>query len=248
MQMNTNTPTTTNSRPKTNRKKKKISRMRHAPTEGKGESAHSELVRMTPLFPTRFKQTLTYCENGLTAVSGAGGISSSYFFAANGLYDPNISGTGHQPLGFDQMMLMYNHYTVFSSKISVRFMNDSGASVTGGCGIYLSPDTTNINTISQLLENGLITWTTLTPIGIYGSHTTLNLDCDVASYFGRNANKRELAEDTDLYGTAAANPNDIVYFGIVSFDAIGGNVVTLAIIVEIVYEVIFWEPRKLAQS
>lgn len=40
-------------------------------------------------------------------------------FRATDLYDPDYTGTGHQPLGFDQMMLMYRKFLVLKSKISV---------------------------------------------------------------------------------------------------------------------------------
>jgi hypothetical protein len=244
------TTKTTTSRRRPNISKSKTNKFRHkgSPTESKGESAMVAIRHITPLFPTRFRQELVYVENGLVATSGAGGIAGSYFFSANGLYDPNATGTGHQPLGFDQMMLMYEQYTVFASRISVRAINGSASNVQGGFGLYLNPDTTNITTISQIMENGLITWTTLTPISVYGSHATLNLNCDISSYFGRNKNQRELVEDVTLSGTAAGNPTEQVYFGLVSFDPVGGNVVSIDIIVTIIYDVFFWEPRKLTQS
>ncbi len=40
---------------------------------------------------------------------------------ANSCFDPDLSGGGHQPLGFDQMMLLYNKYTVLHSNITVDF-------------------------------------------------------------------------------------------------------------------------------
>lgn len=50
-----------------------------------------------------------------------------WLFGANCMYDPDISGTGHQPRGFDQVITSqsdekggYIHYTVVGSKISVR--------------------------------------------------------------------------------------------------------------------------------
>lgn len=49
----------------------------------------------------------------------AGGIGS-YIFSANGMYDPNITGGGHQPRGFDQLMTMYDHYTVIASRIAIQ--------------------------------------------------------------------------------------------------------------------------------
>ena len=37
------------------------------------------------------------------------------YFSANGCYDPYISGTGHQPRGFDQWTAFYDHYCALRS-------------------------------------------------------------------------------------------------------------------------------------
>ena len=34
---------------------------------------------------------------------------------------PNHTGVGHQPLYFDQLMTIYNHYIVIGAKITVKF-------------------------------------------------------------------------------------------------------------------------------
>ncbi len=47
------------------------------------------------------------------------GAPATYVFSCNGLYDPNITGTGHQPHGFDQLMQNYKNYQVLSSSIEV---------------------------------------------------------------------------------------------------------------------------------
>jgi len=216
-------------------------------TAPQGLTAHADLRLRTPLFPPRFRKTLVYSENSLSVASTAG-IVQNYFFTANGIFDPNVTGTGHQPMGFDQMIVMYEQYTVVSSKISVHFTNGSAANVYASCGIYLSPDTTNVTDRNELIENGLVTWEQLYPIGVYGSMKTLNLDCDVATYFGRNRDKRALLDDVNLFGTVAANPTEQVYFAICSFDTAGNNNITLSFTVEIEYEVIFWEPKKLTSS
>lgn len=73
-----------------------------------------------------------------------------YIFCANGLFDPNITGGGHQPYGYDQWLPTFaNHYCVVSSRCRVRFVSrgttnaqdntyvvgidlrDSNASITG---------------------------------------------------------------------------------------------------------------------
>lgn len=218
-----------------------------AATRPTGRTANADLAFRTPLFPPRFTKRLIYCETGLT-ISATAPLANTYFFTANGMFDPNITGTGHQPMGFDEMMLMYEQYTVVSSKISVHLINASGAGLTCAAGVYLSPDTTQITVPSRLLENGYLKWDLLAPIGVLGYLKTMNLDCDMSSYFARNKSKRELVDDVNLFGTSAANPTEQVYFGIVLFDPTGLSNTVLYFVVTVEYEAIFWEPKKLTQS
>lgn len=231
-----------NNRPKQNKR-----RGQRPATARQGRTAQADLLFATPLFPPRFRKRLNYDEVALSVASSAGS-SNSYFFSANGLFDPNITGTGHQPMGFDQMMLMYEQYTVVSSKITCLCINASAASILNSAAIYLSPDTTQIAAPSRLLENGYITWKTFTPVFLAGSFGNLSLNCDVPTYMGRNRNKRSIVNDPDLFGTAAANPVEQIYFGILTFDPTLSNATTLDFTVQIEYEAIFWEPRKLTQS
>lgn len=77
----------------------------------------------TPL-PTKLLVKLKYYDT-FTINPGLGTIGS-YIFSANGMYDPNISGTGHQPRGFDQLMTMYDHFTVIASKATVQPLEFTG--------------------------------------------------------------------------------------------------------------------------
>lgn len=60
---------------------------------------------------------LTYCDT-ITVDPGVNTVGQ-YRFKANGLYDPDVAVGGHQPYGFDQLMNVYNNYTVLGSKITV---------------------------------------------------------------------------------------------------------------------------------
>ena len=51
------------------------------------------------------------------------GAVSLWKFGANSIQDPDITGTGHQPMGHDQMALLYNKAIVIGSKITARFTN-----------------------------------------------------------------------------------------------------------------------------
>ena len=62
-------------------------------------------------------------------------------FVANGAFDPNLTGVGHQPRGFDQFMAGYETFTVTGSKISVNFVYDAyqGPSSEGTLGHMQNP-------------------------------------------------------------------------------------------------------------
>jgi len=78
-------------------------------SRGSGPQLGTTIVSNTmPIFSAKTTRALRYSDYfQLTTTSGA---VSTYVFAANGLYDPNITGTGHQPMGFDQLLQFYNHY------------------------------------------------------------------------------------------------------------------------------------------
>lgn len=74
-------------------------------------------------FPKKLVATLKYHEN-LYITCTAGGVQNQQF-KLNGLYDPNITGTGHQPMYFDQYMALYNHFTVIGARIKVTLFQDA---------------------------------------------------------------------------------------------------------------------------
>jgi hypothetical protein len=179
------------------------------------------------------------------SVTGASGIVTNYFFTANGLFDPDITGTGHQPMGFDQLMLMYNQYTVIKSKISVTTY--SGTSSAVRAGVYLSPDTTSITDPLRLMENGLIQPKIISGLLAPGYIKQIDLNCDVALYFGRQS-QDDVVDDKTLGGSAAANPTEQVYFAITHWNPFAASTYTNYLDVVIEYDAVFWEPRKLTVS
>jgi len=86
-------------------------------------------------FPTRMVGTLRYCET--TTMQSALVPVSNLFFSCNSIYDPNRSGTGHQPYGHDTYATIYDQYTVLSSKITVKCAQTTGVlfALTWGVGI-----------------------------------------------------------------------------------------------------------------
>lgn len=79
--------------------------------------------------------SLKYTEE-FTLNPGTGAIGR-YTFRANGMFDPNYSGTGHQPYSFDQIMGLYSHFTVVGSKITLQNVESSTSTYGGLLGVTL---------------------------------------------------------------------------------------------------------------
>lgn len=68
--------------------------------------------------PVQSRTTHRYVQAGVI-VSSTGSLGIQQF-RANSLFDPDLTGTGHQPYGFDQFKAYYATYMVTSSKISLE--------------------------------------------------------------------------------------------------------------------------------
>jgi len=240
---------------KLRRKPRKRAESSKSPTQQVGKSAKADLIGRVVLFRDPWKRVkLPYYEPALSRTGTLGAITN-YFFSANAVYDPNVTGTGHQPMGFDTMMLYYEQYTVMASKITVTFVNNGKNACRAG--IAITPDTTAAVT-GDIVENGLIKFCYLDNPGNISDATfaqgggerikEMSMNCNVASYFGRKT-KQEMLNDTSLSGTVAANPSEQVYFDIITWGGFNTAVNTdvfLDVVVE--YDVIFWEPRKVSQQ
>lgn len=238
-----------------NKKSGKGKKNKGYPTLNWGPTAINELIRRIPVFnKPSMRVRLPYYDYQLFRTTTAGAIGT-YFFVANGVFDPDFTGTGHQPMGFDTLMLYYEQYTVVRSKISVTAINNGANAIR--FAVSLTPDTT-APVIGNLVENGEIKMTVLdAPAyntgagnggGKYGRTDTINLSCDCAKYFGRLGNDRQILNDPTCAGTAAANPTEGVYFAISVWGGFFTDNIAMNFDVVIEYDVVFWEPRKLAQQ
>lgn len=62
----------------------------------------------------------------VTVLSVDSTIFSSYTFRANSIADPDVTGAGSRPMGYDQMAALYGRYLVGASKVSIRCTSDFG--------------------------------------------------------------------------------------------------------------------------
>jgi hypothetical protein len=207
-----------------------------------GTDLTQQIERRMPLFPASVVKTLRYSSNTgiLTSTSGA---VATYVFRANDCFDPDFTGTGHQPMGFDQMMVFYNHFCVRKARIKCTFRSITGIQSTA-C-IRIDASSTPLTVIDQIIEFGGLVMTELNRTDVFGSLKTLELSLDVANLQGLSPSA--LSADPSLRGSAAASPTEITYFHVAIWDS---NAVTNTVLVDIVLEqlVEFMEPRDATES
>jgi len=79
------------------------------------------LQRADPM-PQLWRARLPY--SSVIALSNAGitGVfGTEYVFRLNSLFDPDLTSTGHQPFGFDQLALFYGSYRVHACTVSLEW-------------------------------------------------------------------------------------------------------------------------------
>jgi len=186
-------------------------------------------------FPKRFFNTVSYTE--AISVTLSGGIGQ-YVFSTNGLYDPNTSGPGGQPLYFDQLTAIYDHYTVVRSKC--RFMWTSTSAMILRVGTYIDDDS-SVGTGAMLAASrpGGKFVTTNTP---YSDKQELTMYWDQKTAFGPGGDA-----EPNLQGSSSANPQEQQHF-VINFTDPGGsaNVVDLCVVIE--YQTIWNEFATIGAS
>lgn len=194
--------------------------------------------------PNKFATKLRYQE-AISVNPGAAGAAAVHVFSANGCYDPNVTGTGHQPRGFDQFMAMYDHFTVIGAKITANFIE--GANNDTYCWVALKDSNSTSIDPNDYLEARNVVSTILPWSGTGGNNAirTLSKKSSTRKFLGRS----HPMSDPELKGSAGSNPTEQLYFhiGIAPVDSSvdeGSHFIN----VRIDYLVVFTEPKQPTQS
>lgn len=190
-------------------------------------------------FPKQLHNTLTYSEKIDLAMVGSG-LANSYLFKCNGLFDPDTTGTGHQPAQFDRLSGLYHHYHVKSSRITLKFASTSTSDVTTAC-LFQNPDTTPLLslTISTAMERPGATF------------VTGNLKNESKTLYSTWSAKKEFGgspmSDPELSGTASVDPVELTHYCFAYADT-AGSTSYLITGVKIEYDVVWYELRTEPQN
>ncbi len=195
-------------------------------------------------FPAKRRAKLVY--ETIISVDPAAGVMAHHIFCANGAFDPDITGVGHQPMGFDEMMGLYEHYWVLGSKISVQWHTSN--EVAGNayiCTLGTKADSTPIPGITKTMETPRFQHALMTTL--HGSRSTVRLSTKYSTKKFHSG--RDVTDEIEFRGNDASNPVIKTYFhvGLGPADATS-NLGAQFCTVRITYITLFTTPRALAQS
>lgn len=201
------------------------------------------------VFPQRLRTKLSYADQyTLSGTSGFPTFGSEQSFRLGSLYDPDFTGTGHQPLGFDQVTPWYSRYLVNGCTVKVTFSNpsDDGMYVAVFAKSYDDPATIVNATVSAANERPNV-W--VRPLNNTGSQKiTFQKHLDLAQMSGLSKQQYDATWPT-TGALVTSNPAYSPYLSIAVADnsaAISSGKVIVT--VELVFDVVFFGRVTPAQS
>lgn len=182
----------------------------------------------------------------IVTINPGAGVSATHVFRANDAFDPDRTGVGHQPYGFDQWSNFYDHITVLGSRIKATFMPRGSVATTSTvlCSITVEDDATVSTSIESLLER---TGAAVGYSGLSAGKNALILRKNFSTK--RFFNVSDVRDNDSLKGTFVTSPADDAYYHI-NVSSIDGSSDPdgIAVAVEVEYICMLSERKNLVTS
>jgi len=206
-----------------------------------------------PGFPSNKIVQMRYVEGLAVTASTAANIFRQVFNISS-IYDPYVTGSGHQPLGHDQWSAFYNHYVVLGAKVSATTCPKDHSANGDPIALAIKIDddgttgTTNYS-IPQLIERGASGQYAVSSGVLAASHPmSTTAFYSTKKFFNVADVKDNLARLGAAFG---ASPADSA-FAVVCVGTLNAELFSTAtpfsLVVTIDYIVELSEPKDLAES
>jgi hypothetical protein len=197
--------------------------------------------------PSSVRTVLAYSRRG-TIVCNAG-VSNQNIFTGNGPFDPDVTGVGGQPLGYDQWHAFYNKNRTLASVIEVSFSNTTGASAatvtfewalapTNSSSTFLDVDTA---ACVPYAKQGIVN-TNL--VGMPRGPIRSRMETDLIMGLPKSG----VLIDDNLAGSSGANPAELWYWQFVVQPLDHASTATVEYQVRLFYLVDFFDEQLLSLS
>lgn len=217
----------------------------------KGVGIVNRFVSRSPseVVPDNFRVQLTYFDQ--FPLNAGSTVPDNYVFRANSLFDPNLTGAGHQPLGYDQWTTFYSNWVVV--RAAVKFtMTPPNLSIStpqiDNAIVAVTPrrnDASALSTVTNALEQPYTRWTMVSG---YSRPPTLSLTVDCARFFG--VFPTVYRSSLEYSGAIGANPTQVLHFVLTAGSTQAGTTDPDPIYVtaEFLFDCVFYNAITLAQS
>lgn len=159
---------------------------------------------MPDVFVTKMKWTYR------TTITSTSGVPGNQVFKINSLYDPDSTGAGNQPVGFDEMSSFYQRYRVLGVGYSVTLVPNTGVVATNLLEVGCAPSVETFAANSDPQTLGSNPYGNFQIIFSNSGITTLKGYIPMAKLFG--ITRLVYNNDTSYHGTPSSDPNVLSYF------------------------------------
>lgn len=186
----------------------------------------------------------TFKYNEVIDISAATTVGAQYVFKLNGMFDPNTTGTGHQPYGFDQMLNIYQRYVVITSKYKIVVGNTNDRLFVGTIAAStVTATVTNAATFNLAAESPHSMVKSLN----YNGGPPVTILKTVKSEVLLGVTRRQLLADDLFQGTTTTDPTNLTVLTIFWYNPSLVTVSTQAN-VTIEYTAVLFDPYLQNQS
>lgn len=193
------------------------------------------------ILPKQMRQTLVYSQLVPLSSVVTPGLVTRYNFRMNGMFDPDASGTGHQPMGYDQLAALYVRWVVIGCKMTVTCTATDATYYSGQFGVNVTdPLAGSPIDAASAIES---MYSTYNIVSQAAQPTTCRIGVDIAKYFG----VKDIVDDDALTGSQAADPTRQVR-GEIWVASDQAAVKPFMMTVKIEYDALFIEPRNITSS
>ena len=180
------------------------------------------------------------------------GLYESRRFRGNSVYDPDYTGGGGQPTGFDQLAALYQRYTVYAAKTKCQLMNGptNQTTVASFAALSLLADTSGSSVGNYTVIDKLPHSNSYIPSGpiLSGSRTprTVSMYTTTASMFG--IDKDTVTNKANYSADVGSNPVNQWFQHVTVSNLDGGTQANVAVYTKITYYVRFEQPATMLES
>lgn len=166
-------------------------------------------------FPNKYYTRLRYAQI-ISIDPSNSGLSATHVFRANSLYDPDLTGAGHQPLYRDELALIYGKYCVMGAKCTMTPIIE-GIPQTSQFyyGLAHGNNTSDYQTMSleNLLEQERTSKVLRTqPANTYIANAPISKMITAKTYFSLKKDLQKNGKDDTVSAAMGANPALQHYF------------------------------------